>query len=553
MKARIGLLVLILALSASLSVAQSLGWWASPWAGSFRKASTAGLLEDDLDLMLDPARLPLIEGNRLYTNLSNLVSKNDDVFDNTSNGYYLLGGSGKIMDYGYAGLLYDRHLDRQYDTTISSGTVYVDNDANGTYDVKTQVNTTTYSGNQYKYTDWWIGYGRDLGPGKFGVLFYHSVNNEHDQPSCTDSKTTVTDVVTGAVTNETAAKTNISNQLNTSANGGALTYWYPFNDKIDLGLAGGIRINKAEVIDSIVYAQHSLDPSAPGTNGTTVDSTATSDHIPWDHIGMNLIGRVAGVYKWSDKVKTRTDIYFTTLVGGKKDDGFQKSTYHSLVAFQVPTGTQATDINRILNATVVQEDHNSTVGITSNTFVKFSDKVEMAIGLGLDSYNRDYTTTVNGTFNNTVTYNDGIATNQTAAYDLYQSTDNTIKQVQMHTEAGLAISTPVCVEFHITKPFVFRLGATHVFDYWNYTDNQTQEVTPLVTTSTDGYGVVTQTKPTPYVSANGASDYEKRAESYMNYTYGAGWEISKNLQIDLMGFAQLDNMANWKLSAIFKF
>jgi hypothetical protein len=238
------------------------------------------------------------------------------------------------------------------------------------------------------------------------------------------------------------------------------------------------------------------------------------------------------------------------LTGGKKDDSFRKSAYHSMVAFQVPTGTQYNSTDRVRDGKITQEDHHNTVGITSNTFVKFSDKVEMAIGLGVDSYNRDFTNVVTGTYSETVVYNDG----DPATFNDYSdvTTGNT-KQTQMYTEAGMSISTPVCVEFRITKPFVFRLGANHYFLYQNATENETAETDPLVTTHTDGLGAVTQSKPPAPINQNGQSTYHKYATSGLDYTYGAGWEISKNLQIDLMGFAKLDDMTNWKLSAVFKF
>ncbi|MDH5187231.1 MAG: hypothetical protein OEW70_09240, partial [candidate division WOR-3 bacterium] len=37
------------------------------------------------------------------------------------------------------------------------------------------------------------------------------------------------------------------------------------------------------------------------------------------------------------------------------------------------------------------------------------------------------------------------------------------------------------------------------------------------------------------------------------FTYGAGFNPIKNLQIDIMGFRNLTNLSNWKLSITFKF
>ncbi|MCU0606800.1 MAG: hypothetical protein MUF78_05140 [Candidatus Edwardsbacteria bacterium] len=527
-----------------------LGWWAQPWANSFRNASTAGLLEDDLDLMLDPARLPTIQGNRLYTNLSNLVGKNDDVFDDNSNNYYVIGGSGKIMDYGYGGLLYDRYVDRVADTTAVSASELEDLDANGTYDRKTLTEISGIASAKTTFTDWWFGYGRELGPGRFGALLYHSVEKYNTEPGQLTMTVTETDLVTGANTGLYEATTRAMKDSTYWVNGGALSYWYPFNDKIDLGLSGGIVLTQKESIDSIVFHARQTDPSAPGLNGTTIDSTADGQIVPEDYVGMDLVARVAGVYKWSDQVRTRTDAYFTMLVGGKTEESYQNSTFNSLVAFQVPTGTNSLSTARTRTKAIVQEDGRASVGLISNTFVTFSDKVEMAIGLGLESYNRDYTNTVDGSYNETIVYNDG---DPTTFSDYSQVTVGTFNQVEKYTESNLLVSTPVCVEFHITKPFVFRLGARHVFHYQGITETIHNEQNPQLVTYTDGFGVVTQSKPTTYSNVNGMVIGEETTTSALHYTYGAGWEISKNLQIDLMGFAHLDDMTNWKLSAVFKF
>jgi hypothetical protein len=428
--------------------------------------------------------------------------------------------------------------------------VLTDLDANGIYDRKSLVEQTVASASKQKNTDWWIGYGRELGPGKFGVLFYHSVNSLWQAPSVTNTKVTLTDLQTGAITGVAETESNVSSDHTDQVNGGALSYWYPFNDKIDLGLAAGANLFLAEQFDSSVYSYRSTDPSVAGANGPTTDSTAYGDIIPHDHVGMEVVGRVAADYKWSDKVHTRTDVYFTTLMGGKKDDGYRKTSYSDVDAFQLPSGVNRLATSRTRDGSVKQEDGHASVGIASNTFVQFSDKVEMAIGLGVDSYNRDYTTTYEASYNETIIYDDGDATTYN---DYTQVTVGTTKQVHKYTENTFNINTPVCVEFHVTKPFVIRLGARHQFNYWGSAETYHNEVTPQVVTYTDGYGVVTQSKPASYTNYNAQTYNHKYANSYLDYTYGAGWEISKNLQIDLMGFAVLDDMTNWKLSAVFKF
>jgi hypothetical protein len=60
---------------------------------SFRSQSTAGLWTDDYDLLFEPARIPLINGDRVYTALSNLVTGDEEQFGTSTDNFYLVGGS----------------------------------------------------------------------------------------------------------------------------------------------------------------------------------------------------------------------------------------------------------------------------------------------------------------------------------------------------------------------------------------------------------------------------------------------------------------------------
>lgn len=60
---------------------------------SFRSNALAGIINDDLDLIYDPIELQFVEGIRLYTNLSNLTSGQERLFDDYSDDEFLLGAS----------------------------------------------------------------------------------------------------------------------------------------------------------------------------------------------------------------------------------------------------------------------------------------------------------------------------------------------------------------------------------------------------------------------------------------------------------------------------
>ena len=62
---------------------------------SFRSNSLGNAIDDDLDLVFDPIEIQFVEGIRLYTNLSNLTSNQEEFFDNVSDDEFLIGVSFK--------------------------------------------------------------------------------------------------------------------------------------------------------------------------------------------------------------------------------------------------------------------------------------------------------------------------------------------------------------------------------------------------------------------------------------------------------------------------
>ena len=60
---------------------------------SFRSNALGGVIDDDLDLVYDPIELRFVDGVRIYTNLSNLTSSQEKLFNNISDDEFLFGMS----------------------------------------------------------------------------------------------------------------------------------------------------------------------------------------------------------------------------------------------------------------------------------------------------------------------------------------------------------------------------------------------------------------------------------------------------------------------------
>lgn len=554
MKAKFWFLLLALVMTAAVGfAAEGLPWWAYPWTESFRSASTASLLDDDLDIMLDPARMTSIEGYRLYTQLSNIFDKNEEVFgDNMNNNYYLIGGCGPVKEFGKLGLLYDRNFYRSNDTSRTNATTISYSGFIPSH--RSVTDNTYYYGEQRQDTHWWLGFGKELAFGKAGILFYHLGSYDKYQPATESNmkvETQTTDLVTGQLESMSVLENSATEDYVRNVWGGALSFWRPMTDKLDLGLALGLNAYTANEYDTTLHHYEYSNPAAGG-NSIVADGKEYWDIIPHDHVGAEINARLAGVWKWSDNVTTRADIAFTTL-SGSRDDGKMSHVYDSSAVFTLPTGTRSDVYNLTEEAPAVhQEDSYGAVEFFTKTTAQLGEKVVLGMGLGFGSYKRDYLTSYAGTYSQSRVYNDG----EPAVWnDVIVYINANVDYKETYTEAMKALVAPVGLEFKLTDNFVIRLGARHNFIYRDTTENTSQIYTnPVVTQINPNTNDTIQTVVyNPYTNTNQVYSSGKRSWNETFYTYGAGWTISEHLQLDFMGYANLTDMHHWKLSAVIKF
>ncbi len=98
---------------------------------SFRSQALGGVIMDDLDLVYDPVELGFVDGIRLYTNLSNLASSNEQILNDISENEYLFGVS---FQHPYLKTLSSALLLRFSDAQTPNF-VYIDSDLNGSQDM----------------------------------------------------------------------------------------------------------------------------------------------------------------------------------------------------------------------------------------------------------------------------------------------------------------------------------------------------------------------------------------------------------------------------------
>ncbi|SVE24962.1 uncharacterized protein METZ01_LOCUS477816, partial [marine metagenome] len=98
---------------------------------SFRSHALGGVIDDDLDLVYDPIELRFVDGVRIYTNLSNLTSSQEKLFNNISDDEFLFGMSSENP---FLNFLSHSALIR-FQNSETSNSVGIDSDLDGYTDI----------------------------------------------------------------------------------------------------------------------------------------------------------------------------------------------------------------------------------------------------------------------------------------------------------------------------------------------------------------------------------------------------------------------------------
>ncbi|MBL7149473.1 MAG: hypothetical protein ISS80_05315 [Candidatus Cloacimonetes bacterium] len=167
---------------------------------SFRSIALGTIIDDDLDLVYDPIELKFVEGSRLYTNLSNLTSSNENVFDNVTDDTYLIGFSTKnpfIENLWNAVLIkfensktsnyvsIDSDLNGWddidgYGTLIDEYTAYEDNTGDDIYDILTTISQEVSDFSETNYFNFVLNNTYDLGSMVLGARIDFSKSCDDD-------------------------------------------------------------------------------------------------------------------------------------------------------------------------------------------------------------------------------------------------------------------------------------------------------------------------------------------------------------------------------------
>ncbi|MBU1356311.1 MAG: hypothetical protein KJ620_07055 [Candidatus Edwardsbacteria bacterium] len=547
MRAKV-LTVLVLLVMASAALAQAPVEQTYPWYNSFRNQSTAGLLEDNLDLMLgrwgflDPARIDLIDGKYLYTNLANIYNKNEEQFNPSDAGTYVVGGTSDIFGYGKLGLLYSRNYIMEADSQVVENVTLTDIDpgTNPGYDYRETTKEEDQWQGQEGKTDYFLGYARQVNDMRLGLAFKRTVESYKEDGFATWDLLEQNIITGQTIYTEAGSDTGSFAEIS-SENWIGASVWKPMNDKMDLSLRLAIGMGGIDMLEEYDYI---YNEAVPGGDSYGETETETRDIT---YSGTAFSGGGAYVYKWTDDVNTRFDLQFTHMGYTAEDATFEGAYHEQSVSISSDYYTDS------YTEAVTGEYTQNQIDFRMVNTAKL-EKAVFAIGLGFTTSGTEMTGTSDRADRTVSEYR---FMNNTSLPTSYVATTTRGETWEYKvTEAGYLLSLPVGVEFNLTDNIVFRLGADHQISNFDFTDNETltggSEMETTVTRMGDGSTTTTYT-PNPLDDVTGVSQTYKEAYSYTNYTYGAGWKVTPNLQLDFMGFAQLNDLTNWKLSAVFKF
>jgi hypothetical protein len=142
---------------------------------SFRSQALGGTIDDDLDLIYDPIELRFVNGIRLYTNLSNLITSNEYILDNYSVNEFLAGISLQnpfSKSLWHAALVQyknDRYPVVEYSKTIDND--YLDTGTDGLIDTRYETTQERESYNIDKRSAFILNNSYVFGDLTFGLRF----------------------------------------------------------------------------------------------------------------------------------------------------------------------------------------------------------------------------------------------------------------------------------------------------------------------------------------------------------------------------------------------
>ena len=540
---------------------------------SFRYLSTAGLMEDDLDLLLDPSQYFEVEKNILYTGLSNFATDNDMAFSGLDGAYFMFGFKNTFKPMGNQlplALLYAHQVTKTPEPNLLGGAGETENyisekydtDGNGSYDSLHTEKVISSSFSETKENPFFLGVSKNLGNMKAGIFFFHFKYGESFEPAGHTYSPygnfyysrEERDLVNGTLLER--EEWNGSGKRDSVLQGnlfGGSIYIPSLISNFDLGLHIGYGINNLNIKEDI-NTEGYIDYNPGGT-------ISRQDMVYRNRYELNPGGTAYFLRLFTRRIISKEysaedNLYFTFFGSGISRSSTSFENYEETYSRE-DLGTGVLRENRLTdNKTGTLQYEEGTKGFLFGYrykgFIDTEKRVYFAIGFFFTNRIFNSTFTTDSIFETVNYFNDG--DNQPNDPDDFTSTTTFQKTNELsRSTSEKVIEIPAACEFRMTKSLYFRIGAN---PYFIFTEQEVTN-TPLYSTSrvtrtVRGDGTETVTVD-PVQIDTGTRNLTKSKFSGVNFSYGLSYKIGENFVMDFMGFANLTNLTNWRLSAIFKF
>ena len=502
---------------------------------SFRHQATYAI-EDDLDNAIDGTDIFNVEGARIYTNLSNLVSGTESQASSSSDQTVALGVTSPIYNgwkvtafYGNANR--NSSFDGVMDETFYEDTDF-DEDFNEMYfEHLDSIGKTEECANSIL-----LNIGKKMSKGAELAFTYKRINyNYKDEFEDSayyierdlDPTVTVEELWYGAET----GSYDYSSPVTTYA----LSYSKPYRNWTARGdlffISGGEKTNS---VGTSTYFQD-RDPDDASTIFTTDDTMNT---LYQDEYTANLLGiglRISDLDK-------NTGLYwelgcnFGTAFGS--GDNNEEERYHTIYQDElIPSEIQVLDTLATNNLTAPVSVSGNAMGLNGRIEWQIAENVRLGLGCMLNSISlaleedRSYRLDILSSFDD----DDGAASDADD-YDIIVNGADRDETYTTEMKANrIAIPAGIELNFGKNKDWFMRIGAMAIGSKEEYINRmETDTVNLYERTITRGDGSETTINGTSTTD----NDYDvtsRITNQDVYYSYGLGWKPSPNLSLDLVG------------------
>jgi hypothetical protein len=510
---------------------------------SFRHQATQ-TIEDDLDNGIDGTDIFAVEGARIYTNLSNLVSGDEEQGDNSSSeNTVLIGGTSPIFYKGLKVTAFYGNANETYSIENTMDSTYLEDiNADEEWDYRSSRYTSANQKEETSSNTILLNIGKIMSRGREIAFTYHraSYNENVEWEDSADyiAQTLTPSLVTTALWNQFG---NTSDQSKMPVTTYALSYSSPFRNwdfRGDIFFATGGETYEG---DDFNYYWQDQDPD---DISTTFEYLDTVDMVYKYSANANLIG-IGG--ELSD-LNNNTGLLWEVganygMITGSGDNN-QDERRHRIVQSEFTSPYVAVlDSLYTENLTAPISVSGNTMGLNGRIEWQISENVRFGLGCMVNTFSmtleedRAYRAEVNSEYDD----DDG-AGSDPDDYVIVATEGWDATYTQEISANRIAIPAGVEVNFGKNKDWYLRLGAMSVGSKSETTEAYEVDSVYLYEREvTYGDGAIDRTFGTSMADPDDSYTYSSTYQDVI-YTYGLGWKPSKNLSLDLIGMFDLSGV-----------